>query len=407
MAAYRVAFIGSGGRSVCYGRAYAAHDDVEVAAIADPNGDHRRVLKDKAGLSGPIREFDDWREMISDIGDDIDGVVIATPNYLHHEPAVACLEMGLPIALEKPLAHNKAACEHIVDTERATSGRSLIGFVLRSTPFYSKIHELIASGAIGQIISIQADELPGWGVSSVMNRNPWRRYTATSGGALLEKSCHDMDMLTWMMGARPTALCSFGRRMIFNPNPSLPERCEGCGVAAACKYYKEPPLANHEDPGEQVLVQFVREEDRCIYNIDKDVVDTQSVTIEYESGAVANFMMNFNCDGPQAGRNFHAVGTKGRIWGNMQTWKVVLHKNETGQTIEFDVAGDGSGHGGGDKLHALELLKMMQDPEYVPEQNAAAGYLSAAMCFAADLSRQERRRVEFAYTEGGYIDFVF
>jgi predicted dehydrogenase len=282
----------------------------------------------------------------------------------------------------------------------------LIGFVLRSTPFYSTIHRLLRDDAIGRICSIQADELPGWSVSSIMNRSPWRRFTARSGGSMLEKSCHDMDVLNWMMGCRPLSLCSYGDSLIFRANASLPDTCEKCRLGSDCRYYKQPKLASQEDSAEADLHRFIREDNRCIYNIEKDVIDVQNIAIQYENGAVANFMLNFNTAGEKAGRNFHAVGLKGRIWGNLQEKAVFLYDNRSGELSRFDASGDGSGHGGGNRIHALELHRMMADPEYRPEQSASAGYLSAVMCFAADKSRVERRRVDFRYTEDDRISLV-
>jgi predicted dehydrogenase len=402
---FKVAVIGTGGRSVSYTRVYATCPDIDVVALADPVPEHRKAMSKRANLPGGAAEFDDWREML-DAHTDLDGVVIASPNDAHADQAVACFERGLPIALEKPLATTQADCERIIDAERANNGRSLIGFVLRSSPFYSRIFELLSSGAIGQIVSIQADELPGWGVSSIMNRSPWRRFDKSSGGALLEKCCHDMDVLNWMMGCRPVSLASFGDTLIFRPNPALPAVCDECGVGDTCKYYKKPVFSKHEDEGEEILHQFIREDNRCIYNIDKDGVDTQSVTIRYENGALANFMMTFNCAGPKASRNFHAVGHKGRVWGNLHDNTVYHYDNTTGETAEFDTTGDGSGHGGGDRLHALQLLSMMQDPEYRPAQNAYTGYLSAVMCFAADRSRRESTCIDFHYSGDGYVKLV-
>lgn len=400
---YRVGFIGTGGRSVSYATAYRRDaDDIEIAGLADPRPEHRKAMAARAELPAGIPEFDDWRDMLDRIPD-LDGVVISSPNHLHAEQAVACLERGLPVALEKPLATTREDCERILAAEAAGQGRVLLGFVLRSTPFYARIHELIAGGAIGQITSIQADELPGLGVTSIMNRSPWRRYARTSGGAMLEKSCHDMDILNWMMNSRPASLSSYGGNLIFRPNPDLPETCDGCPQAAQCKYYKKPTFSSHEDESEEVLHQFIREADQCIYNIDKDNVDVQNLCIAYENGALANFMLNFNCMGPNAGRNFHAVGTRGRIWGNHGEKRITLHDNLTDQTTVHDIHVDGSDHGGGGRRHALLLRRMMQEPEFVPEQGARAGYVSAVMCFAADRSRIERRRIDFAYREDGAI----
>ncbi len=402
---YKVAFIGTGGRSVAWARHYVGTDDIEIAALADPAEGHRKVMVERAGIEDEPAGYDDWRDMLAE-HEDLDGVVISTPNYLHADQAVACLERGLPVALEKPLATTKRDCERIIDAERANDGRTLIGFVLRSSPFYLRIHELLAERAIGRLVSIQADELPGLGVSSVMNRSPWRRYQELSGGAMLEKSCHDLDILNWMMGCRPVSLNSYGGSLIFGANPSLPETCDDCPVEETCLYYKRPQFSEHEDEGEEMLHTFIREDARCIYNIDKDCADVQSVNIEYESGAVANFMLNFNCMGPRSSRNFHAVGTKGRVWGNLHDAEVFHHDNLSGETVRYDASGDGSGHGGGDRIHAMQLHEMMADPDYRPDSDAQAGYLSAVMSFATDISRVEGRRVNFRYEGEARIELV-
>lgn len=396
MSRLKVGFLGTGARSVSYARAFAGEEGIEIVAIADPKEENRKTMMQKAGVTDSPEEYSDWRGLLS-AHHELDGVVISTPNHLHADPAVACLERGIPTAVEKPLATTKEDCERIIDAERANGGRTVVGFVLRSTPFYRTIHDVIHSGRIGRLVSVQADELVGTIVSSVMNRGPWRRYTRTGGGAMLEKSCHDLDILNWMTGSRPVSLDSHGRRNIFTPNPALPARCEGCKVADDCLYYKRPQRSSSEDAGEEVLLEFVREDDQCIYNIDKDIVDTQSVIIEYENGVLCTFMLTFNCPGPHAARNFHAIGAAGRVWGNLHDNEVFVYSNADDSLERIDTSGDGSGHGGGDRLHALELHRMMSDDTYRPQQDAAAGYLSAVMSFATDVARTEGRRLYFRY----------
>lgn len=401
---YKVGFIGTGGRSVVYADAYQASKDIEIVSLADPNEEHRRALVARSGLRDDIPEFDNWRDMLNAIND-LDGVVICTPNHLHADQVVECLERGVPIALEKPLATTMEDCERILDAKQANGGRVLLGLVLRSTPFYSKIHELISSSAIGQVVSIQADELVGVGVTSLLYRSQWRRHSETSGGSMLEKSCHDMDILNWMMESQPVALSSHGSSPVFAPDPTVPDVCDNCPRTSTCQYYKQPVFSSHEDVSEVLLHQFVQEDNRCIYNIDKDNVDVQSVSVEYESGAIANFLLNFNSMGPRAGRNFHAVGTGGMVWGNLRDKTVYFHENLSGETRSYDSTGDGSGHGGGDRLHVLLLGRMIRDPDYMPDQGVEAGYLSAVMCFASDISRTERRVVGFEYESGGRVTF--
>lgn len=405
MKKYKIGMIGTGGRSVCFGTAYAEAPEIEVVAVADPNRDNRREFLRMTGLAerNP-RAYDDWRQLY-DGHPDLDGVAIVTPTNLHREQAVPFLERGIPVALEKPLSTTMADSEAILAAAAKHRGRILLGFVLRSTPFYRKIHELLSGSAIGRVLTVQADELVSLGVTSILTRGAWRRRSEYSGGVMMEKSSHDMDLLNWLVGSRPVAVNSFGGSLLFRPNPLLPETCEDC-VHPECPYRQAPRF----DPaaGDAVLRKFMQEgfNNLCVYNSDKDICDNQSVSIRFANGAVANFMLSLNCDGPRSGRNFHAVGTLGRLWGNISDQELFLHRNREGRTEKVELPPPDSGHGGGDRRHALELLAMMRDPSYRPAQDAYAGYLSNAVCIAADLSLAEARQIHLRYDTGGFVAFT-
>ena len=405
MKKYKVGIIGTGARSIGYGMHYAEHPEIDVVALCDPIAKHRKMMAEESKLENTFAEYGDYREMFA-AEKDLDGVIICSPNYLHVEPAVASFERGIPIILEKPLATSMMDCERIVDAEQKYNGRCMLGFVLRSAPGYVKIFDMISNGTIGNLISIQADEFPGLIVSSILNRGSWRRHTNTSGGVILEKCCHDMDVFNWMTDSRPVTLNSFGGRKIFLPNQFLPKTCDECQHEADCLYYKNPKASDREDRDEELMHAFSSsEKDLCMYNLNSDNVDVQSVNIEYANGVIVNFLLNLNCIGPKTARNFHGIGTKGRIWANLDEDEIFHYDNLSGKTHTINITGDGSGHGGGNKSHALQLLRMMKEPDYRPDQNAEAGYLAAAMCFAADLSRIERRRVNFRYGINGKISF--
>jgi predicted dehydrogenase len=397
---YKIGFIGTGGRSVRYAEHYATRPDMEIVAIADPNAHNRRAFCELSGIRNDVEQFDDWQDMHR-LRQDLDAVAICSPNHVHMEQAVPFLEGGLPVLLEKPIAINAADCDRLLAAERHNGGRAVIGFVLRSTPFYRAIHETLQKGRIGTLYAIQADELIGWGVSSIINRNEYKRFRATYGSLILSKCCHDVDILNWMVGARPIAVHSFGRSNVFQPDPSLPETCDGCSRAADCKYFMEPTLTAGENPGDAVNFQFMRTNNRCIYNIDKDIIDTQVVSLEYENGVVANFTLALNCVGPRTGRNFHAIGTEGRVWGEFSEELIRVVDNQSEQVQEISCQSDGSGHGGGDRSLALELLAMLADPDHRPLHSMQAGYDSAMACMAADLSRNEGRRVNIDWQADG------
>ncbi len=404
MKKFKVGIIGNGGRSVSYGKAYAKCKDVEVVALVDINPQNTATMARMSGLSG-YQAYTDWQDLCRK-RNELDGVAIVTPNHLHREMAIPFIETGMPVALEKPITTTMADTEAILTAARKHNTRMLIGFVLRSAPFYKKVDELLKSGIIGSPLSMQADELGSYGVSSIICRSPWRRYQATSGGSLMEKSSHDMDLLNWFSGSRPMAVNSFGGTLLFRPNPNFPERCVDCRMTD-CKYHSTPEFSL--SAGDSVLQDFMQHRDAeqvCIYNCGKDVADNQAVQIEYANGVIANFMMSFNCSGERSGRNLHIVGTKGRIFGNVEDNAVGLYTNADAKFTSIKLGPVEAGHSGGDDGHAMELVKMMRDPAYKPDQDDYAGYLSNAICIAADVSRSEGRRVTFRYDADGFVKFV-
>lgn len=387
-----------------YAQEYARCPEIEVVALADPVPARRALMAKRAGLPAGLPGYDDWRDILRR-HPKLDGVVICTPNNLHAGHALPFLERGLAVAIEKPLATTAADCERIIEAERRHGARTLIGFVLRSAPFYAGIHELVRSGAIGGIVAIEADELVRWVTTSLFMRGTWRRSQAASGGSMLEKCCHDMDILNWMMASRPASLDSHGGRLIFGPTPALPAACPGCGVRRDCVYRADQAAAEGEQ-ADRAMHRFLEHGDACVFTTEKDIADVQSVQVEYENGAIATFLLSFNAGGSTAGRNIRIIGRNGSIWGNMDAMAFTVFDNRTGRETVHPVKSDGSGHGGGDRRHVLELLAMMRDPAYRPAQNAEAGYLSAVMSLAADVARVERRRVHFRYRDGGFVDMV-
>ena len=394
MKKYKVVFVGCGARSLSYAKPYSKSPEIEVVAVADPEHSSRKGFIAASGLSESIPFYDNLSDLLKD-NKDIDGAVVCTPNYLHRESAIPLIERGIPLALEKPMCTTMEDGEAILDAEHANKGRLLIGFVLRSTPFYRKVHELISGNAVGRVVAIEADELAGFGETSTISRRPWRRYSKFSGGALMEKSSHDLDLMTWFTGSRPVSLNSFGDSLVFNPNPLLPEKCKDCELTD-CAYRSKAAESNIFPPDDL----------ECIYNVKKDVIDNQCVNIRYANGTIVSFIMCFNTTGEKAGRNLHIIGQRGRLWGNHEEGTIFVFDNAAGKTTKYETKVDGTGHGGGDANHAFELLKMMKDTTYNPDQGSYAGYLSSAMCIAADTSSAEGRRINFRYGANGYITFA-
>ena len=404
MSKFRIAIIGCGARSLSYARPLVQSGKVEIAACADPSWANTKHMLDGAGVDEKsINHYVDWRDLMAKESA-LDGVIVTTPTYLHCEPALAVLERGLPLALEKPFTTNMTDGERLLEAVRRHDGQVVLGFVLRSTPFYGRIRAIVDSGRIGRVISIEADELVTPGISSVISRSPWRRYTALSGGTMMEKSSHDMDLLNWFAGARPEAVSSFGGSLLFRPNPTLPMKCDGCPASAQCLYYREPQFS--EAAGDAGLQKTLGDDmDWCIYNADKDVYDNQIVSVRYANGVLANFTLAFNCNGERGGRNIHIIGSKGRVWGNIDASEIGVYENLSKEVEHITVERRAGGHNGGDTAHVLNLVRMMEDRNFHPEPGAYAGYLGNALCIAADRSVVEGRQLHFRYGPNDYVEF--
>lgn len=402
----RIAIIGAGARSLTgYCKHFQGFDpSPRFVAIAEPNPRFLdRTLKELQLDHDDVRIYPSWEPLLA-AETELDAAVIGTPNHLHHGPAMALLRRRVPIVLEKPMAISEQQCFEI---HRAATRRQVpvqLGFVLRSSPMYLKIREILDSGAIGQIISIQADELVGPTVSNIMFRGGWRRQCKFSGGAMLEKCCHDMDLLNWMAGSRPVAIHSFGGRRTFTPNPALADRCRDCVAIKNCAYACDTDeLVDHH---ERRMRDYLADADVCIYNLDSDLNDYQSVQVQFENGVLANFMLNFNASRPRGSRSMTIVGSRGTLWGYIDE-PAVFH-TETGarEVQEHKIVWDGSGHGGGDRVHAEAFLETVLGRRPRPAADTWDGYLSAMMCFAADHAVAEARRVNLRYAANERIELA-
>ena len=402
----RIAIIGAGQRAM---EGYCKHFQKftpapQFVAIAEPNPVFlQRAIAELNLDPAQVRAYATWEQCLAQ-ETDLDAAVIGTPNYLHHGPAMVLLERNVPIVLEKPMATSAADC---YDIHRLATQRDVpvqLGFVLRSTPFYRQIKAIVSSGVLGQILSIQADELVGRFVTSMMFRGGWRRFRRYSGGSMLEKCCHDLDLLNWLTESQPTLISSIGGRRLFIPNPQFAARCPDCVAKATCEYARD--TGSEVDAHERRMRDYIGQADACIYNIDSDMYDHQSVQILYANGVIANFMLTFGTPGPRAGRNMHIVGARGRVWGNIDECTVYQHENSSGKTVEHKIVIDDSGHSGGDRTHAGAFLETVLGRRPRAAADTWDGYLSAAMCFAADQSVVEQRPVQLRYHGTDRVELV-
>jgi predicted dehydrogenase len=402
----RIAIIGAGARSL---EGYCKHFQAfkpapRFVAIAEPNPTFLQRTLDTLKLDRKdVNIYSSWEELLAK-ETELDAAVVGTPNHLHHGPAMILLERKVPIVLEKPMAVSEQECYDIHQAATRNQVAVQLGFVLRSAPMYRKIREVLDSGAIGRVISINADEMVGPLVTSILFRGTWRRLKKYSGGAMLEKCCHDMDLLNWMAGSRPVTINSFGGRRTFTPNPALADRCPDCVAKTTCTYARDTDKL--VDEHERKMRSYLNEADACIYNLDSDINDYESVQVLYENGVIANFMCNFNASRPKGSRSMTIVGSRGTLWGFIDEPFICHAVTGSREVHEHKIVWDGSGHGGGDRTHSAAFMETALGLRPRPAADTWDGYMSAMMCFAADRSLTEGRRAHLRYSSQDRIELV-
>lgn len=347
---------------------------VRVQAMYDPNPTAIAEARSYCGFGDDVATCDSDDALVG--RDDVAWVMIGSRNCDHRANAVKALEAGKHVYCEKPLATTLDDCLAMRDAWRAAGDRQFVmGFTLRFSPFYRKLRELLADGAIGELISFEFNETLDWNHGGFIHGD-WRRKRDLAGSHLLEKTCHDIDLAYWMTGSLPRRAASFGGLRFFTPDHRY--HVERIGPDArgrppyACWF---DPKFDHADP----------------FTDDKSIVDHQVAIIEYASGVRATFHTNCNTAIPE--RRMYLLGSEGSIRGDVIEGLIELHRigwETQRQRIDPGVAG---GHGGGDAVLCRELADCMLggDP---PPVGLNEGLISAATCFAIDQAMDEGRVVD-------------
>lgn len=405
----RIAIIGSGSRGCLFadlisGLPYLAR----VVAIADPDLEKAGHLAHQIGVP-PTGCFPGWRELLNSKFP-IDAAIIATLDRDHTDPAIACLNAGIHVLLEKPMAPTISECQSIVDAER-TSGRILaVCHSMRYHKVYAMVQRLLSEGIIGRISSIDLLEQVGfWHQAHSFVRGKWGT-TSRSVPMILAKSCHDLDYLSFLVGSPALRLTSFGGLSYFTPAnaPSgAPARCnDGCPHEPTCAYsalrqyvYTDKRAswpANVCSPTDNSLEAHLAAISngpygRCVWRCDNDAVDHQVVALEFPEGITATFTMTGLTW--ETGRRLRVHGGTGVLELNHR--EVTVRSFATGDIRHFELAEEPGGHGGGDRRLLLGWLTAVRsgDPSTVLT-GARESLYTHAMAFAAEISRRERRLVE-------------
>lgn len=353
-----IAILGTGGRGNNYSE-YLLKNPTAGKIIAAADTDPERLANFAAKFGVPESGlFSSYQDFLKQPGC-CDAVVICLQDSLHFDAVMAALDKGYHVLLEKPMSYNPEEIMQMTEKAEEAGVVMMICHVLRYTPFFETLKSLLSSGKAGEIVSINLIEHVGnIHFSHSFVRGNWGN-SERAGSILMSKSCHDVDILRWLVDKPCTRVSSFGSLTHFHPGQA-PEgstaRCtDGCAVERSCVYsakriYLEQNfwhkiLMIPDDKAARLKAIQEGPYGRCVYQCDNDVADHQTVMMEYEEGITATFtLIGLSREG---GRTIEVYCTEGQIRGNVDNneIKIAYFNGDVETIVPREVS---SGHGGGD-----------------------------------------------------------
>ncbi len=372
------AIVGVGARGASFARRLAAMPEVDLRWLVDASADRLATSLAKIAPAAP-RATRALAAALDDPG--VEAVFVTVPDHLHAPVAIAALKAGKHVFLEKPLATTCADAAAIIEAWRV-SGRCLrLGYVLRDAAFFREIRQIVRAGSLGRIQSIRlTDDLSLVHGASYMRR--WHRSSAHSGGLLVHKGCHDLDMVCWLLDTQPVRIASFGGRELFD-RPAPAGHCSVCPERGACPYadtgaYEARTPAEAADPTAFDL-------DRCVYGA--QIVDNQIVAFELAGGARGTYALAMRNPG-RSERRIAILGERGRLDGVFERGVYDLAIDGRPARRREPAAGEGAGHGGGDAGALNGFLDACRDGRRWSPAEAAESLRGLVFALAAEQARR-------------------
>lgn len=368
--------------------------DIEFVGYVDPSPAGLPLVTGEGvkGLSidpstlksfNPGRQYDSLDQMIDE--GNLDLLMIGSPNHMHLEHIRTALEAGVKTFTEKPVVTTEAQTFELLDLLAKNGGNTdqlMIGLVLRYAPLYRDLIKARDAGTLGDIASIEASEHIAPYHGGFFMRD-WRRYSEYSGGFMLEKCCHDLDLYNGLVGTRPLRVASFGGRKSFVPSREVENDID--------VYQFKPSgwMGSNK-----------------VFSSDGDIIDYQTAIIEYEDGANLCFHTNMNV--PDEFRRFAVIGSKGMAEGDFIRNFFKLTDAKSRETLE-DKSYQGSElsvHYGADEQMIADIFAHLREGTPLPV-SILDGLAAGLTAIKLDEARQSRQVIDLTSMWARFDNFNF
>jgi predicted dehydrogenase len=424
----RYAVVGLGARSELYREAilgkYAGHS--ELVALCDSNAGRLKLAQDHArrlaGAQVPGFGPKAFSGMIRKTRPEV--VIVTSKDVTHDHYIIRAMGLGCEVITEKPMTIDERRCRAILEAQRETGRRCTVAFNYRYAPARAQVKDLLMSGVIGEVLSVDFHWLLDTHHGADYFRR-WHAFEAESGGLLVHKATHHFDLVNWWLSAVPVSVMATGKRVFYLPSTARRlglrgphDRCHTCPEAARCPFFLDlganPSLKAHYLDCES-FDGYLR--DRCVFRPDIDIDDSMSALVRYDTGARLTYSLNaFNAwEGYLVAFN----GAQGRLEHKMEETVYISGDGSVPGAVkadgtyiriyplrapayEMNLWESAGGHGGGDALMLEDLFGL--HPATDPYRRAAdqrSGAYSILTGIAANKSIRSGRAVEIASLVSG------
>ncbi|MCH2176331.1 MAG: Gfo/Idh/MocA family oxidoreductase [Lentisphaeria bacterium] len=337
MSNLRIGVIGCGGRGNVAGFALQSKAGARIVAGCSDYEPHLEAFKEKYG--DDVYTCVDYQDIIS--RDDVDAVFITTPDFLHEEMAIAALEAGKPVYLEKPLAISIEGCDRILKAAYKTKTKLFLGHNMRHFESVLKMKEIIDSGQIGEIQAVWCRHFIDYGGDAYFK--DWHSEKQYANSLLLQKGAHDIDVIHWLAGSYTERVVGMGKLSVYD---QCARRHESERGDASFRDENWPPL----------------EQTKCSPKI--DIEDHNMIMMQLRNGIQCSYLQCHYT--PDTCRNYTFIGTKGRLenigdTGNSQIYVYTDRHSSFGTPNQiFQLFGQDQAHGGADPNIVDEFIRFVK-----------------------------------------------
>jgi len=355
--------IGAGSRGTIYGN-WAYQHGIEITAVAEIRPDRLKSAANQWNVPAE-RRFTDVNDLFA-LGKIADAAIIATMDRDHFGHVMQALDCGYDILLEKPISPDPVECLKIEEKANTLGKKITVCHVLRYTNFFGSLKDIVDSGELGKVVAIKHSENIGnFHMAHSFVRGNWRNDILSSP-IIMQKSCHDLDILLWLVDSHCTKVAAFGSLSYFkeaNAPAGSTDRCLTCPVAEKCRFDARkaylPTLGSWPtdvvclEQTEEALMEALENGPygRCVYRCDNNVCDHMSIIMAFENGVTATFSLTAQTSACH--RHIHIMCEDGEIEADDGQKQIVIRRHVSSQADTFTertihIRTNTSGHGGGD-----------------------------------------------------------